>query len=93
MRPEHRQFRRDAAHKRGHKQAVAKAPMRGERSRRCSFSNADLQERNRSCDPMCGSGTFVIEAAEIALGLMPGRTRAFAFGAAAVPFKQENWED
>jgi putative N6-adenine-specific DNA methylase len=30
-------------------------------------------------DPMCGSGTFVIEAAEIARGLYPGRTRAFAF--------------
>jgi putative N6-adenine-specific DNA methylase len=30
-------------------------------------------------DPMCGSGTFVIEAAEIASGLNPGRTRQFAF--------------
>jgi putative N6-adenine-specific DNA methylase len=30
-------------------------------------------------DPMCGSGTFVIEAAEIARGLFPGRTREFAF--------------
>jgi putative N6-adenine-specific DNA methylase len=28
---------------------------------------------------MCGSGTFVIEAAEIALGLAPGRSRGFAF--------------
>ncbi|WP_394707382.1 hypothetical protein [uncultured Celeribacter sp.] len=30
-------------------------------------------------DPMCGSGTFVIEAAEMARGLMPGRARTFAF--------------
>jgi putative N6-adenine-specific DNA methylase len=30
-------------------------------------------------DPMCGSGTFVLEAAEIALGLAPGRSRGFAF--------------
>ena len=30
-------------------------------------------------DPMCGSGTFLIEAAEIAAGLCPGRARAFAF--------------
>ncbi|MDP4823578.1 MAG: class I SAM-dependent RNA methyltransferase, partial [Aestuariivirgaceae bacterium] len=30
-------------------------------------------------DPMCGSGTFVIEAAEMAAGLKPGRSRAFAF--------------
>ncbi len=28
---------------------------------------------------MCGSGTFVIEAAEIAAGLQPGRSRRFAF--------------
>ncbi len=30
-------------------------------------------------DPMCGSGTFVIEAAGIALGLAPGSRRAFGF--------------
>ena len=30
-------------------------------------------------DPMCGSGTIVIEAAEIALGLPAGRNRTFAF--------------
>jgi len=28
---------------------------------------------------MCGSGTFVIEAAEVALDLAPGRSRSFAF--------------
>ncbi|GGP23608.1 THUMP domain-containing class I SAM-dependent RNA methyltransferase [Silvimonas iriomotensis] len=30
-------------------------------------------------DPMCGSGTFLIEAAQIALGLAPGRLRNFGF--------------
>ena len=30
-------------------------------------------------DPMCGSGTIIIEAAEIALGLPAGRNRTFAF--------------
>jgi putative N6-adenine-specific DNA methylase len=30
-------------------------------------------------DPMCGSGTFVIEAAGIALALAPGSRRAFGF--------------
>jgi putative N6-adenine-specific DNA methylase len=30
-------------------------------------------------DPMCGSGTFLIEAAGIALGLAPGRKRSFGF--------------
>ena len=31
---------------------------------------------SRMVDPMCGSGTFVIEAAEIAARLNPGRARA-----------------
>jgi putative N6-adenine-specific DNA methylase len=30
-------------------------------------------------DPMCGSGTFLIEAAEIALNIAPGARRDFAF--------------
>ncbi len=30
-------------------------------------------------DPMCGSGTFLIEAAEMTLGRAPGSRRAFAF--------------
>jgi putative N6-adenine-specific DNA methylase len=65
-------------HKRGHKQAVAKAPMRETMAalflRQCGFDGTQPV-----LDPMCGSGTFVIEAAEIASGLMPGRARHFAF--------------
>lgn len=30
-------------------------------------------------DPMCGSGTFVVEAAQVALGIAPGGARSFAF--------------
>ncbi|MGH8729943.1 MAG: THUMP domain-containing class I SAM-dependent RNA methyltransferase [Burkholderiales bacterium] len=30
-------------------------------------------------DPMCGSGTFLIEAAQVALGIAPGINRSFAF--------------
>lgn len=30
-------------------------------------------------DPMCGSGTFVVEAAQMALGVAPGSGRSFAF--------------
>jgi putative N6-adenine-specific DNA methylase len=65
-------------HKRGHKQAVAKAPMRETMAslflRQCGFDGSEPV-----VDPMCGSGTFVIEAAEIAAGLRPGRSRQFAF--------------
>jgi putative N6-adenine-specific DNA methylase len=42
-------------------------------------------------DPMCGSGTFVIEAAEIAAGLKPGRARHFAFEQLAT-FDAEAWQ-
>jgi len=65
-------------HKRGHKPAVAKAPMRETMAamflRECGFDGSEPV-----LDPMCGSGTFVIEAAEIAMGLNPGRSRSFAF--------------
>jgi len=30
-------------------------------------------------DPMCGSGTFLVEATQVALGLAPGAGRSFAF--------------
>jgi putative N6-adenine-specific DNA methylase len=30
-------------------------------------------------DPMCGSGTFLLEAAQISLGIAPGSRRGFAF--------------
>lgn len=65
-------------HKRGFKEEVSKAPMRETMAalflRQCGFSG-----REPVLDPMCGSGTFVIEAAEIAAGLKPGRSRHFAF--------------
>lgn len=77
-------------HKRGHKQAVAKAPMRETMAamflRQCGFDGSQPV-----VDPMCGSGTFVIEAAEIAAGLQPGRARAFAFEKLAT-FDAAAWE-
>ncbi|MBA83577.1 MAG: RNA methyltransferase [Rhodobacteraceae bacterium] len=68
----------ESLHKRGHKEAVNKAPMRETMAalilRECGYV-AGMPV----LDPMCGSGTFVIEAAEMAAGLAPGRTRSFAF--------------
>ena len=65
-------------HKRGHKQAVNKAPLRETLAalflRECGFDGT-----GPVLDPMCGSGTLVIEAAEMAAGLYPGRDRAFTF--------------
>lgn len=79
----------ESLHKRGHKEAVAKAPMRETMAAgflyECGYRGAEPV-----FDPMCGSGTFVIEAAEIAAGLMPGRSRRFAFEDFA-NFKLDIW--
>jgi len=68
----------EGLHKRGHKAQVGKAPMRETMAamflRACAYRPGEAV-----VDPMCGSGTFVIEAAEITGGLQPGRSRAFAF--------------
>ncbi len=77
-------------HKRGSKEAVSKAPMRENLAalflRQCGYDGSEPV-----VDPMCGSGTFVIEAAEIAAGLVPGRTRSFAFEQLAT-FDGEAWQ-
>ena len=77
-------------HKRGHKEAIGKAPMRETMAslflRQCGYEGQEPV-----VDPMCGSGTFIIEAAEIAAGLKPGRARHFAFEKLA-GFDAAAWE-
>jgi putative N6-adenine-specific DNA methylase len=65
-------------HKRGHKQAVGQAPIR-ETLAANLLRMAGYRGDEPVIDPMCGSGTFVIEAAEIATNLSAGRLRGFAF--------------
>jgi putative N6-adenine-specific DNA methylase len=68
----------ESLHKRGHKEAIGKAPLRETLAsyflRECGYRGTEPV-----FDPMCGSGTFVIEAAEMARALKPGRSRPFAF--------------
>jgi putative N6-adenine-specific DNA methylase len=77
-------------HKRGHKEAVSKAPIRETLAslflRQCGYDGMEPV-----LDPMCGSGTFVLEAAEIAAGLAPGRSRDFAFEQLA-GFDKKAWQ-
>ena len=85
-----------ALHKRGYKQAMGKAPLRETMAalalRGCGYNGTETV-----VDPMCGSGTFLIEAAEISRNLMAGRSRSFAFeklasfDAEAVQAIKENW--
>ncbi|MDO9709397.1 THUMP domain-containing class I SAM-dependent RNA methyltransferase [Paracraurococcus lichenis] len=76
-------------HKRGYKEAVNPAPMRETLASlflmQCGYAGTEPL-----LDPMCGAGTFVIEAAEIAARLNPGRARRFAFEDLA-SFDAEAW--
>ncbi|TNJ42081.1 class I SAM-dependent RNA methyltransferase [Phaeobacter sp. B1627] len=80
----------EGLHKRGHKVAVGKAPMR-ETLAALMLGACGYQGQEPVLDPMCGSGTFVIEAAEMARGLAAGRSRTFAFQSLAT-FDAGGWE-
>lgn len=79
----------EVLHRRGFKAAVNAAPLRETMAalflRACGFDGEEPV-----LDPMCGSGTFVIEAAEAAARLNPGRGRGFAFERLA-GFDPEAW--
>ena len=65
-------------HRRGYRQATAKAPVR-ETLAAAILLAAEWDQASPLLDPFCGSGTIAIEAAQMALGLPPGRSRHFAF--------------
>jgi putative N6-adenine-specific DNA methylase len=81
----------ESLHKRGHKLSTGKAPLRETLAalflRQCGYTGHEPV-----VDPMCGSGTFIIEAAEMAAGLKPGRTRHFAFEH-LVTFNAKIWNE
>ena len=67
-----------ALHKRGYKQAMGKAPLR-ETIAAMTLRACGYKRTEPLLDPMCGSGTYPIEAAEMAGNLMAGRERRYAF--------------
>jgi putative N6-adenine-specific DNA methylase len=77
-------------HKRGYRQLVSEAPIR-ETLAASILQTIDVQSFNAIVDPMCGSGTFLIEAAMLLKNIAPGSQRSFAFE--QLPFFQESrWE-
>jgi putative N6-adenine-specific DNA methylase len=68
----------DLLHKRGYRQAVAKAPLR-ETLAAALLMACGWDKSATLLDPFCGSGTIPIEAALMALDLPPGLNRRFAF--------------
>ena len=65
-------------HKRGYRDLVGKAPIK--ETLACALIDLSGFTPDRAfCDPFCGSGTIVIEAARKALGIAPGIDRAFDY--------------
>lgn len=64
-------------HRRGYRQAVAKAPMR-ETLAAAMLLAARYDASQPVLDPFCGSGTLLIEAAMLARRIAPGTWRSFA---------------
>lgn len=65
-------------HKRGYRQAVAKAPLRETLAAGLLMASG-WDQASPLLDPFCGSGTIPIEAALLALGIPPGLHRRFTF--------------
>ena len=65
-------------HRRGYRQAIAKAPVR-ETLAAAMLRGAGWMGRSPLVDPLCGSGTIAIEGALIARRIPPGLERNFAF--------------
>ncbi len=66
----------DGLHKRGYRENANAAPIR----ETLAAAMVDLSRVRRNhivCDPFCGSGTILIEAALKALNIMPGINRTF----------------
>ncbi len=63
-------------HRRGYRQAVARAPLR-ETLAAAMVVGADYDPTRPLVDPFCGSGTLLIEAAMIARNIAPGIARGF----------------
>jgi putative N6-adenine-specific DNA methylase len=76
-------------YQRGYRQEIGRAPLR-ETLAAGILKYANWKTNEPMWDIMCGSGTIVIEAAEMALGLEAGRNRTFQFEEFKCFQKKEN---
>lgn len=67
----------EGLHKRGYRKVSNEAPIR-ETLAAGIVDLARVRENSVVCDPMCGSGTFLIESAYKALNIAPGLKRSFS---------------
>lgn len=80
----------EGLHKRGYRENANAAPIR-ETLAAAMVDLARVRKNHIVCDPMCGSGTVVIESALKALNIMPGINRSFA-AESWKQFDAEIWE-
>ncbi len=79
----YRELGGEPLHKRGYRDIQHKSPL-NEATAAGLLLLTDWDRRSPVCDPMCGSATFLVEAAWIATDRAPGLGRSFAF---------ERWRD
>ena len=81
----------DALNRRGYRKDAGEAPLK-ENLAAGIVRLAGWNPAEPLLDPMCGSGTIVIEAAMMALAIPPGHARAFGFERLA-GFDRRRWSD
>jgi putative N6-adenine-specific DNA methylase len=81
----------DALFKRGLRKNTVEAPIK-ENLAAGILALAGWQPGIPLLDPMCGSGTFLLEAVQIALNIAPGLGRSFAFEK-LTSFDRKRWEE
>lgn len=87
----------EALFKRGLRETTGEAPLRENLAAGLlNLSGWQARQDDGSCeplfDPMCGSGTFLIEAAQMALGIDAGAARGFGFERLR-NFPLQDWKD
>jgi len=81
----------ESLHRRGYRERGVAAPLK-ENLAAGIVQLAGWNPAEPLLDPMCGSGTIVIEAAMMALAIPPGHARAFGFERLA-GFDRRRWSD
>ena len=79
----YRELGGEPLHKRGYREIQHKSPL-NEATAAGLLLHTEWDKKAPLCDPMCGSATFLIEAAWLATDRAPGLGRSFAF---------ERWQD
>lgn len=79
----YRELGGEPLHKRGYREIQHKSPL-NEATAAGLLLLTDWDRKSPVCDPMCGSATFLVEAAWLATDRAPGLGRSFAF---------EHWRD